>query len=161
MRTRIAIVSVALLASSACTSDPAQQAAAPATPVTSSVADPVLEKRLYERASRSSRSAQPVRPPVRKVTKASPRPQRRAQVGTTVWDRLMRCESWSHGKWQANTGNGYYGGLQFSLTTWRSVGGTGYPHHASREEQIRRGKILQARSGWGQWPHCSRKLGLR
>lgn len=79
--------------------------------------------------------------------------------GNTVWDRLAQCES--GGNWAINTGNGYYGGLQFSASTWRSVGGTGLPHQNSREEQIKRGQILQARAGWGQWPSCSAKLGLR
>jgi len=79
--------------------------------------------------------------------------------GSTVWDRLAQCES--GGNWAINTGNGYYGGLQFSAATWRSVGGTGLPHQHSREEQIRRGQILQSRAGWGQWPHCSAQLGLR
>jgi LysM repeat protein len=79
--------------------------------------------------------------------------------GSGVWDRLAACES--GGNWNINTGNGYYGGLQFSLSTWRGVGGSGYPHQASRSEQIKRGKILQVRSGWGQWPACSAKLGLR
>ena len=60
-----------------------------------------------------------------------------------------------------NSGNGYYGGLQFSLATWQDVGGAGYPHQASKAEQIKRGKILQARAGWGQWPGCSRELGYR
>ena len=79
--------------------------------------------------------------------------------GSTVWDSLAQCES--GGNWAINTGNGYYGGLQFSAATWRSVGGSGLPHQHSREEQIKRGQILQARAGWGQWPHCSSKLGLR
>ena len=79
--------------------------------------------------------------------------------GSTVWDALARCES--GGNWAINTGNGYYGGLQFSASTWHSVGGTGLPHQHSREEQIRRGQILQSRAGWGQWPHCSAQLGLR
>ena len=73
------------------------------------------------------------------------------------WDRMAQCES--GGNWAMNSGNGYYGGLQFSLATWRNVGGTGYPHQASRAEQIKRGQILQARAGWGQWPHCARQLG--
>ena len=68
---------------------------------------------------------------------------------TATWDRLARCES--GGNWHINTGNGYYGGLQFSAATWHSVGGTGLPSDHSREEQIKRAKILQARSGWGQW----------
>ncbi len=76
-----------------------------------------------------------------------------------VWDQLAACES--NGNWSANTGNGYYGGLQFLPSTWRSVGGSGLPHEASREEQINRAQILQQRSGWGQWPACSSMLGLR
>ncbi len=76
----------------------------------------------------------------------------------SVWDRLAKCES--GGNWAINTGNGYYGGLQFLPATWRGVGGTGLPHQNSREEQIKRAEILLARSGWGQWPQCARKLGL-
>lgn len=79
--------------------------------------------------------------------------------GSTVWDALANCES--GGNWAINTGNGYYGGLQFSAATWASVGGTGLPHQHSRAEQIKRGQILQSRAGWGQWPHCTSKLGLR
>ena len=76
-----------------------------------------------------------------------------------MWDQLAQCES--GGNWSINTGNGYYGGLQFSLSSWRAVGGSGYPHTASRAEQIKRGKLLLARHGWGAWPACTRKLGLR
>lgn len=67
----------------------------------------------------------------------------------SVWDKIAQCES--GGNWSINTGNGYYGGLQFSAATWRSVGGPGLPHENSREVQIKYAKILQARSGWGQW----------
>jgi resuscitation-promoting factor RpfB len=77
----------------------------------------------------------------------------------SVWDKLAECES--GGNWSINTGNGYYGGLQFSLSTWRAYGGSGYPHQASRDEQIRIAKKLQADAGWGAWPACSSKLGLR
>ena len=76
-----------------------------------------------------------------------------------VWDRLAKCES--GGRWNINTGNGYYGGLQFNLRTWRAYGGTGYPHQHSRAEQIRIAEKTLARQGWGAWPACSRKLGLR
>ncbi len=76
-----------------------------------------------------------------------------------VWDELAQCES--GGNWSINTGNGYYGGLQFSLSTWRAYGGSGMPHEASREEQIAIAKKLQADAGWGAWPACSSKLGLR
>jgi hypothetical protein len=78
--------------------------------------------------------------------------------GGTVWDRLAQCES--GGNWAINTGNGYYGGLQFSLSSWRAVGGSGYPHQASRETQIAMGQRLQAAQGWGAWPSCSAQLGL-
>ena len=77
----------------------------------------------------------------------------------SVWDKLAQCES--GGNWSINTGNGYYGGLQFSLSTWRAYGGSGYPHKASREEQIRIAKKVQASDGWGAWPGCTAKLGLR
>lgn len=82
-----------------------------------------------------------------------------AGVDGGVWDRLAQCES--GGRWNVNTGNGYYGGLQFSLGSWRAVGGSGYPHQASKSEQIARAEALKARQGWGAWPACTAKLGLR
>lgn len=109
-------------------------------------------------ATRPLPAVQPAaKPTTRTITKrvASNAP---AVASGSVWDDLARCES--GGNWAINTGNGYYGGLQFMASTWRAVGGTGLPHENSREEQILRGQILQARSGWGQWPHCASKLGL-
>jgi resuscitation-promoting factor RpfB len=84
-------------------------------------------------------------------------------VGTKVpagpWDALAQCES--GGNWQINTGNGYYGGLQFALGTWQSYGGTGLPSQHSREEQIRVAtKLRNASGGYGAWPACAAKLGL-
>ncbi|MPZ89502.1 MAG: LysM peptidoglycan-binding domain-containing protein, partial [Nitriliruptorales bacterium] len=87
-----------------------------------------------------------------------PPSQPQAVPDGSVWDRLAQCES--GGNWSINTGNGYYGGLQFSQSSWQGVGGTGLPSEHSREEQIRRGETLQARQGWGAWPSCARKLGL-
>lgn len=79
--------------------------------------------------------------------------------GSTVWDALARCES--GGNWAINTGNGYYGGLQFNLGTWRAYGGTGYPHQASRETQIAVAtRLRDAAGGYGSWPGCAAKLGL-
>lgn len=79
--------------------------------------------------------------------------------GNTVWDRLAQCES--GGNWAINTGNGYYGGLQFNLSTWRSYGGTGYPHQNSRETQIAIAtKVRDASGGYGAWPGCASSLGL-
>lgn len=76
----------------------------------------------------------------------------------SVWDRIAACES--GGNWAINTGNGFYGGLQFTLGSWAGVGGSGNPADASRAEQISRAQMLQARQGWGAWPACSAKLGL-
>ncbi|HSK22916.1 MAG TPA: transglycosylase family protein [Egicoccus sp.] len=80
-------------------------------------------------------------------------------VDAGVWDRVAQCES--GGNWQINTGNGFYGGLQFELPSWQWVGGKGYPHENSKAEQIRRAEILLERQGWIAWPVCSKKLGLR
>lgn len=74
------------------------------------------------------------------------------------WDKLAGCET--HGNWSADTGNGYYGGLQFSQSAWVAVGGNGNPAQASRDEQILRGKTWQARRGWSAWSECAHKLGL-
>ena len=82
-----------------------------------------------------------------------------ANADSVNWDAVAACES--GGNWSINTGNGYYGGLQFSKPAWDEVGGTGYPHEHPRDTQIEMGRRLQARYGWGAWPHCSEKLGLR
>jgi LysM repeat protein len=97
------------------------------------------------------------RSPVRTQQPASS--QRSAAVGGSVWDRLAQCES--GGNWATNTGNGYSGGLQFSSGTWRANGGSGSPHTASRAEQIRVAQRVLASQGWGAWPSCSARLGLR
>jgi len=79
--------------------------------------------------------------------------------GDTVWDQLAQCES--GGNWAINTGNGYYGGLQFNLSTWQAYGGSGYPNENSREEQIRIAeKVRAANGGYGAWPACASSLGL-
>jgi len=80
-------------------------------------------------------------------------------TGNTVWDRLAQCES--GGNWAINTGNGYYGGLQFNLGTWQAYGGTGLPSNASRETQIAIAtKVRDASGGYGAWPACAASLGL-
>ncbi|WP_329130398.1 transglycosylase family protein [Streptomyces sp. NBC_01476] len=83
-----------------------------------------------------------------------------AAADSAVWDRIARCES--GGNWHINTGNGYYGGLQFSASTWRSYGGGAYAStadRASREQQIAIATKVQRASGWGAWPVCARKAG--
>lgn len=92
--------------------------------------------------------------------------KRKAAAASTraVWDRLAQCES--GGNWSINTGNGYYGGLQFNLKSWEWAGGLKYaprPDLATREQQIATAEVLLRihPSGWGAWPACSKKLGLR
>ena len=78
-----------------------------------------------------------------------------------TWNRLAMCES--GGDWSINTGNGYYGGLQFYQPTWESFGGLAYApraHRATRREQIAVAERVLARQGWGAWPACSARLGL-
>ncbi|MEU9603572.1 transglycosylase family protein [Streptomyces sp. NPDC048057] len=77
-----------------------------------------------------------------------------------VWDRIAQCES--GGNWHINTGNGYYGGLQFSASTWKGFGGGAYARSAdkaSKSQQIAIATKVQRVQGWGAWPTCSRKAG--
>lgn len=76
----------------------------------------------------------------------------------STWDKLAQCES--GGNWSINTGNGYYGGLQFSASTWKAFGGSGMAHQASKAEQIRVASKVQKAQGWGAWPACTAKLGI-
>ncbi|MHB9862798.1 transglycosylase family protein [Streptomyces sp. YIM S03343] len=83
-----------------------------------------------------------------------------AAADSGVWDRIAQCES--GGNWHINTGNGYYGGLQFSASTWRAYGGTAYAQRAdqaSREQQIAVATKVQRAQGWGAWPVCSARAG--
>lgn len=80
----------------------------------------------------------------------------------STWNRLAQCES--SGRWHINTGNGYYGGLQISSSTWRAYGGHRYaalPNRASKAQQIRVGERIKNGQGWGAWPVCSARIGLR
>ena len=77
---------------------------------------------------------------------------------SAAWDRLAQCES--GGNWSINTGNGYYGGVQFSAQSWQWAGGSGLPSDASKQEQIERAHALWERQGWNAWPACSSQLGL-
>ncbi|MEV7886765.1 transglycosylase family protein [Streptomyces sp. NPDC002817] len=77
-----------------------------------------------------------------------------------VWDRIAQCES--GGNWHINTGNGYYGGLQFSPSTWRAYGGSAYAataDRASKSQQIAVATKVQRAQGWGAWPTCSARAG--
>ncbi|MBJ8345379.1 transglycosylase family protein [Antrihabitans sp. YC2-6] len=72
------------------------------------------------------------------------------------WDAVAACES--GGDWSTNTGNGYYGGLQFTESTWAANGGSGSPHYASKAEQIRVAENVLATQGAGAWPSCGTVL---
>jgi uncharacterized protein YabE (DUF348 family) len=108
----------------------------------------------YAALKSETTTAQPVEEVVAVGTKARP-----TTAPSGVWGALAQCES--GGNPAARSANGlYYGLYQFSLGTWAAVGGSGLPSNASVAEQTLRAQILQARSGWGQWPHCAAKLGL-
>jgi LysM repeat protein len=95
----------------------------------------------------------------RSSQRASAPQQSSVPAGGTVWDRLAQCES--GGNWSISTGNGFYGGLQFTQSSWHAAGGSGSPQNASRAEQIRVAERLQQMQGWGAWPTCSAKIGVR
>jgi uncharacterized protein YabE (DUF348 family) len=104
--------------------------------------------------------SQVTRQPVGGVIHRGTKPKNEAPaVGRGKWDRIAQCES--TGDWSINSGNGYYGGLQFDRQTWRAFGGTRYaalPHQATREEQIAVAeRVRDSRGGYGAWPVCGRK----
>lgn len=80
----------------------------------------------------------------------------------SVWDRLAECESGQ--RWQLDSGNGFYGGLQFTYESWAGAGGLAYAwraDYATRSEQILVAENLLTLQGWRAWPSCSLRLGLR
>lgn len=84
-----------------------------------------------------------------------------AQAATSVWDKVAQCESTNN--WHINTGNGYYGGLQFSKSTWNAFGGQQFAARAdlaTKEQQITVAQRVLAAQGPGAWPICSKKAGL-
>ena len=112
-------------------------------------------------SSQAQRSAAVRRVRPRRVRNRFARASRSAVGVLTgdVWAKLRACES--GGRYNVNSGNGYFGAYQFHPKTWRSLGFPGLPHQASPEVQDEAARKLQARSGWGQWPVCSRRIGAR
>ncbi|MGE2712790.1 transglycosylase family protein [Mycolicibacterium litorale] len=99
----------------------------------------------------------PARPQVQRVG-AKPGTQV-PPVINTAWDALAKCES--SGDWAINTGNGFYGGVQFKQSTWEAYGGLRYAPRAdlaTREEQIAIAEVTRASQGWGAWPVCSARV---
>jgi len=78
-----------------------------------------------------------------------------AHADSVNWDAVASCES--GGNWHTATGNGFYGGLQFTMGTWQANGGSGSPSSASREEQIRVAENVVRTQGLGAWPVCGRR----
>jgi hypothetical protein len=96
------------------------------------------------------------------ITEPPPPPPQPLPEHHDIWLRLAECES--GGDWSINTGNGFYGGLQFTLTSWRAAGGGQYasrPDLASMLGQMWTAERLLDVQGWGAWPACARRLGLR
>jgi len=84
-----------------------------------------------------------------------------AEAATSVWDKVAQCES--GGNWKINTGNGFYGGVQFAASTWKAYGGKTYAsqaHLATKAEQIAIARRVLAGQGPGAWPTCGRRAGL-
>jgi resuscitation-promoting factor RpfB len=103
----------------------------------------------------------PARPSVLRVG-AKPGTQVPPVRNGATWDALSACES--GGNWAINTGNGFYGGVQFNQSTWERHGGLRYAPRAdlaTREEQIAIAEVTRAVQGWGAWPVCSVRAGVR
>jgi membrane protein involved in colicin uptake len=83
-----------------------------------------------------------------------------ANVGGDVWGALARCESGGNPR-AVGGGGRYFGAFQFDLSSWRGAGMSGNPIDYSYGDQLAAAKRWQAKAGWGAWPHCARKLGLR
>lgn len=122
-----------------------------------------VKAQVQEESPAPAPAPTPAAAPAADSEDTAPAPSQPQQVAApsvasgSIWDAIAACES--GGNWAINTGNGFYGGLQFTLSSWQAVGGSGYPNQASREEQIMRAQILQSRQGWGAWPVCSVKAG--
>jgi len=125
----------------------------------------IVRKQRATRSGTRSRIVSAPRPTPLSLRGTPPGPRATAVAGAAnaggddIWRRLRNCEA--GGRYTANSGNGYYGAYQFSARTWRGLGYGGLPHQAPPEVQDQAARKLQARSGWGQWPACSRRIGAR
>lgn len=127
---------------------------------------PTVDEQLPDRFGQLQMTA-PALPVQADVSQAAYQPaQPQSQVATApstgggIWDTIAQCES--GGNWSTNTGNGYSGGLQFAPSTWAAYGdGSASAASASKEAQIVAAEKVLAAQGWGAWPSCSAKAGLR
>jgi resuscitation-promoting factor RpfB len=145
----------------------AEAAAAEAAAAEAAAAQAAAEQAAAEQAAAEAAAAEQAAAEAAAAEQAAAQAPTSADSGGGVgdpysyatWDTLAQCES--TGDWHINTGNGYYGGVQFSLSSWRAVGGSGYPHEHSRETQITMAIRLWEIQGWGAWPACTAELGWR
>jgi|GEM_PF-837927 len=126
--------------------------APPAPPVPPAPTVPVTAARAVTTPAPPPRAVVIMTPAVVSTPSAAP------ATNGNVWAVLRQCES--GGDYSENTGNGYFGAYQFSLATWRGLGLGGLPSQAPAAVQDQAARRLQARSGWGQWPSCARRLRL-
>ena len=108
--------------------------------------------------------ARAIAPPTTRAraSRSAPRAttERPALPAGDIWAALARCESGGNPR-AVGGGGRYFGAFQFSLGSWRATGMSGNPVDYDYATQLAAAQRLQARSGWGQWPHCARRLGLR
>jgi hypothetical protein len=146
----VLFLALALLGSDVFSADPAGAIPRNQRPVTLG-SQAIKQRPAARRINRATR----VR--LRRVSRSALRP--RLLPTGDLWARLRQCES--GGRYEVNSGNGFYGAYQFHPRTWRGLGFPGLPHQAPPEMQDEAARKLQARSGWGQWPVCSRRIGAR
>jgi hypothetical protein len=135
----------------------------PETRVPASSAPPSPRKTTTKRkkTTKAPAPAETTEVPTEAANAGAPIPDagKPTQSQESILASLRKCES--GGNYRANTGNGYYGAYQFALGTWKKLGYSGYPHEATPAVQDEAVLKLAAKAGWGQWPACSRKIGLR
>lgn len=142
-------------------SPPAQKPAQASMPSTDSL---TIERQLRSiqatTSSTTTTTSTTIAPkPIPRVVTTVPSSEIKVATGD-IWEALRNCES--GGNYSTNTGNGYYGAYQFSEATWNSMGtGYAFAHLAPPDIQDDAARRLQARSGWSQWPQCSKTIGVR
>jgi hypothetical protein len=122
---------------------------------------PSLQGQVLALATKPAAPPTPPAPapaPVVVTTAPAPPPPPPPAPSGGIWYELRVCESGDN--YAADTGNGYFGAYQFSLSTWYGLGFTGLPSQAPPAVQDRAAQELQATSGWAQWPECAAELGL-
>lgn len=132
----------------------------PAPPPTTSTTIPARTRVIESAGQTTVTTSRKASPPPPKSTTVQAASSSTSTSSSGAWACILQHES--GGNYRTNTGNGYYGAYQFSISTWNSMS-TGYDRadHAPPAVQDDAARRLQARSGWGQWPRSARLCGLR